>query len=99
MNLGFRLILMERRSCNCLNCDNIKNKISTAISRGHNSIFLNQKKCHKLIINHVNSNKDRKGIQGFPNRCYTYESNQPNLALGMTIKTLNRFHLFYSIYF
>jgi len=50
------------------------------------------------MINYVNVNKYGRGIQGFTNRCYTYESNQPNLALGGIIKTLQPLSSFLFIF-
>lgn len=63
------------------------------------STFVNQKTGHKLIIKHTNSNKEGREIQGYPNLCYASELNQPNLALGKTIKTLQPLYLFIFMYF
>jgi len=63
-------------------------KTSTAISRGHNSTFVNQKTSHKLISNRINSNKDGRGFKDSLIVVMHLNQNQPNLTFGRTIETL-----------
>jgi len=47
------------------------------------------------MITRFNFQQRRRGIQGFSNRRYTYESQKSNLTLGRTVKILQTSNLFF----